>query len=219
MGTGAFVSRLTGEKPLFQDRLLTSIVHEQDGVSHNVLEGTINGAGSALAWIRDDLEVKNMKDRLPGWLKEAENPPLFLNGISGLGAPYWDPDFESVFIGKGQLSEKVVAVVESIAFLIHTNLLQMEHSLPRPGRIQVTGGLSTLDGLCQLLADLTRIPVNRPVQTEATVRGTCYLLAGQPAHWPEEEPGVLFEPLSNQPIASRYAKWVEEMEKRVRVGG
>jgi len=215
MGTGAFVSRSTGEKPLFQKRLLTSIVHEQENVSQNVLEGTINGAGSALAWIRDALALKDLEDRLPAWLKEVKDPPLFLNGISGLGAPYWDPDFESGFVGKGQPSEMVVAVLESIVFLIHTNLLEMQHSLSPPGNIQVTGGLSNLDGLCQLLADLTGISVYRPAQTEATVRGTCYLMAGQPAQWPEVEPGVWFEPESNQPVASRYEKWVEEMEKRV----
>lgn len=218
IGTGAFVSRSTGGKPIFQERLLTSIVHEQESVSQNVLEGTINGAGSALAWVRDALAVKDLEDRLPGWLKEAKDPPLFLNGISGLGAPYWDPDFESGFVGKGRPSDMVVAVLESIIFLIHTNLLEMQHSLSLPGNIQVTGGLSTLDGLCQLLADLTRISVHRPAQTEATVRGTCYLLAGQPAQWPEVEPGVWFEPESNQPLASRYERWVEEMEKRVRGG-
>lgn len=215
MGTGAFVSRSTGKEPLLQSRLLTSIAHEQGSMSHNVLEGTVNGAGSALEWVRDALSMEDFEEKLPEWLEETKDPPLFLNGVSGLGAPYWDPEFSSEFVGEGDPRQKIVAVAESIVFLLQRNLVEMESSLPPPGRIQVTGGLSTLDGLCRLLADLTGIQVYRPAQTEATVRGTCYLLAGQPDHWPEQQPGTWFEPGYNPLITRRYERWAVEMEKRV----
>ena len=219
MGTGAFVSRPTGEKLLFSPGLLTSMVHEQDGVIQNVLEGTVNGAGSALSWAEGSLGVSNLEKQLPGWLAEVKDPPLFMNGISGLGAPYWDPGFKSEFIGGGGVEEKVVAVTESIAFLIHTNILQMDLLLSRPRCIQVSGGLSNLDGLCQLIADLNKRPVFRPGETEATVRGTCYLLAGQPERWPETGSGTWFEPADGTGIAARYGRWAAEMEKRVRKKG
>jgi len=215
MGTGAFVSRPTRTSPQLHPRLLTSVVHEQDSVRHYVLEGTVNGAGSALDWVREALGVEDLEERLPGWLSDVNDPPLFLNGISGLGAPYWDPKFQSDFIGEGPVPQKVVAVAESIVFLLNRNLLEMRHSISPPDRIQVTGGLSKLDGLCQRLADLSGISVYRPAESEATSRGTCFLLSGMPEAWPEPGPGKWFKPDDGTAIGERYDRWVREMEKRV----
>jgi glycerol kinase len=215
LGTGAFVSRPIGSRPILSQELLTSVAHEQGGVSDYVLEGTVNGAGSAIQWVQDTYGIKDVRKLLPVWLREVGNPPLFLNGISGLGSPYWMPDFISTFIGESSASEKVVAVVESIVFLLFRNIVEMGRHLKAPERIQITGGLSTLDGICQLLADLTEIPAYRPVQTEATARGTCYLLAGSPDHWPEPAPGMWFEPVDGTAIAERYDRWLEAMRKRI----
>jgi len=215
MGTGAFVSRPTGANPLFHPRLLTSMVHQQGKTGHYVLEGTVNGAGSALAWARDSIGVEYLEEQLPGWLRDVKDPPLFLNGISGLGAPYWDPKFKSEFIGAGPVPEKVVAVAESIIFLLIRNILEMDRSLSSPDRIQVTGGLSTLDGLCQRLADLSGIRVHRPAESEATSRGTCFLLSGMPEPWPEPDPGTWFKPVDEPALVERYDRWVEEMEVRI----
>jgi glycerol kinase len=216
LGTGAFVSRPIGPQPILSQGLLTSVSYEQDGVSEYVLEGTVNGAGSAIQWVQDTYGIKDVRKLLPVWLREIDTPPLFLNGISGLGSPYWMPDFISSFIGESNASGKVVAVVESIVFLLYRNMVEMGGRLKAPKRIQITGGLSTLDGICQLLADLTEIPAYRPVQTEATTRGTYYLLAGSPDHWPEPSPGRWFEPVGGTAIAERYDRWLEAVEKRVK---
>jgi len=218
IGTGAFVSRPLGQQPLLAPGLLTSVINQQGGISDYVLEGTINGAGSAVEWLREAHGTEDLWEQMPGWLRTVVDPPLFLNGISGLGAPFWVPDFVSGFVGNGQPHEKFVAVVESVVFLLHRNVVEMGLSLKGPEKIQVTGGLAAQDGICQRLADLTRISVFRPAQTEATVRGTCYLLAGRPDRWPEPAPGVWFEPGDGTLITQRYGKWVEEMEKRINSG-
>jgi len=210
------VSRPIGSRPILSQKLLTSVAHEQDGVSDYVLEGTVNGAGSAIQWVQDTCGIKDIRNQLPVWLREVGSPPLFLNGISGLGSPYWLPDFISTFIGESSASEKVVAVVESVVFLLFRNIVEMGRHLKAPERIQITGGLSAVDGLCQLLADLTGIPAYRPVQTEATARGTCFLLAGSPENWPEPAPGRWFEPVDGTSIAKRYHRWLEAMEKKVK---
>lgn len=214
MGTGAFVSRAVGGQPVLSRGLLASVIHKQDGKSEYVLEGTVNGAGSALKWAQDAFRVKDLRKHLPGWLRENREPPLFLNGISGLGSPYWIPDFGSEFIGEGGVQAKVVAVVESIVFLLNRNLVEMAKHLKAPERIQISGGLSSLDGICRFLADLTGVTVYRPVQREATACGTCYLLAGRPERWEESAPGDLFEPESGASLSHRYRRWLEEMEKR-----
>ncbi|UCF89384.1 MAG: hypothetical protein JSV70_03870, partial [bacterium] len=192
-----------------------SVIHKQNSVAEYVLEGTVNGAGSALQWIKQACQIEGLRKHLPGWLEENSDPPLFLNGISGLGSPYWIPDFRSEFMGESDIPGKVVAVVESIVFLLNRNLAEMSKYLKAPERIQVSGGLSSLDAICRLLADLAGIPVYRPVHREATARGTCYLLAGRPDQWEEQAPGDLFEPAEDLSLSCRYNRWQEEMEKRV----
>jgi glycerol kinase len=219
MGTGAFLSCPLGQWPVIVPGLLTSIVHEQGGVSEYVLEGTVNGAGSAIDWVKGVHKIEGIWKLLPGWLEKVKEPPLFLNGISGVGSPYWIPDLEPEFIGKGGVPEMVVAVVESIVFLLYRNFVEMKNYIAEPEMIQVSGGLAALDGICQLLADLFRISVYRPIETEATARGTCYLLAGKPDHWPESAPGIWFDPRERSLLVKRYHRWLVEMEGSMRSEG
>ena len=99
-GTGAFVSRSSGSLALYSRRLLTSLIFRDselhsDSQNHFVLEGTINGAGSALEWLAKQYPDTNIYEHLSEWLNEIEMPPLFLNGVSGLASPFWQPDFVS----------------------------------------------------------------------------------------------------------------------------
>ena len=208
IGTGAFVQQVLAESRDDVENLLTSVVWSDDQQTRYVLEGTVNGAGSALDEIGGSLGIKasDVEANLEEWLRKAESPPLFLNGVSGLGAPYWVADFPSRFIDKGEDWEKIVAVIESILFLINENLHELEKYLTPPRQLVITGGLSALDGLCQRLADLTQKPVYRPGECEATARGTAWLLA-QPREWPGPSPGIWFYPSENKKLADRYHRW------------
>jgi len=73
--------------------------------------------------------------------------------------------------------------------------------------------------LCQRLADLSSIRVHRPAESEATSRGTSFLLSGMPEAWPDPEPGTWFRPGDGTAISERYDRWLEEMEKNVRGEG
>jgi len=218
VGTGAFLSRPTGSSYVTGRRLLSSIVYQQDDEPQYVLEGTVNGAGSAVEWAEETFEIKKIWNKLPGWLKKVKKPPLFINGISGLAAPFWIPDFESEFVSEGDDRDKVVAVVESIVFLINSNITETSKHVPSPRLILITGGLSRLDGLCERLADLTRLQVHRPDETEATARGTGYLLAETPGSWPKKKKGKTFVPGTDRGIALRFRAWEEIMLKRMRKG-
>lgn len=220
-GTGAFLSRSSGPLALYSRRLLTSLIFRDSELrggsqNHYVLEGTVNGAGSALEWLGHQYPDTNIFDHLSEWLNEIESPPLFLNGISGLGAPFWLPNFVSQFNREGNVSEKAVAVVESIIFLLKASLDEMCTLSSPPEQIQITGGLASLDGLSQRLADLSGLPVYRPTQCEATARGTAYLLAEQPSHWPEQDNGIWFEPEDNSALAKRYDDWMTLMLEKIR---
>ena len=217
IGTGAFLSRPSGEIPITGRRLLTSLILQQENETEYVLEGTANGAGSALEWFADEYGISDLMQQLPGWLTQDTDPNvLFLNGISGLGAPFWIADFPSRFEGSESPETRAVAVVESITFLIQASLDEMLKLASPPEQIQVTGGLAQLDGLCQRLADLSGLSVYRPRQCEATGRGTAYLLADAPRHWPEDNPGEWFEPRDNPLLKHAYWHWTELMLKTMR---
>jgi glycerol kinase len=216
IGTGAFVSRPAGHYPKFARRLLTSIVHAEDREPSYVLEGTVNGAGSALEWAQKELKVDNLFDRLPAWLDAVVEPPLFLNGISGLGAPFWVPDFPSQFVGDGDAAARMVAVVESFVFLLHNNMSEMLKFASPPEQVQVTGGLAELDGVCQRIADLSGLPVYRPVEHEATARGAAWLVAAGPDDWPETDIGTWFRPRRNEALRQRFNRWLDALLQAMR---
>ena len=213
-GTGAFVLRATGARRVFAPRLLTSVLEGSDAPRFS-LEGTVNGAGAALGWLarKEGLPEAELFRRLPGWLKAT--PPgkvLFLNGVGGLGSPFWVPGFPSRFLGEGGPALRAVAVVESVVFLLQANLEAMAEVLPPPRRIRLTGGLARLDGMAQRIADLTGLPVERPPVLEATARGLAYLAAGKPSGLAEEI-GETFEPRANPGLTAAYRRWREAMER------
>lgn len=208
IGTGAFVQQVLEEYREDVANLLTSVVWADDQHIKYVLEGTVNGAGSALHEIGKSLGIKSgdVEANIEDWLRKAKAPPLFLNGVSGLGAPYWVADFVSRFIDEGEGWEKIVAVIESILFLINENLNELEKYLGPARQIVITGGLAVINGLCQRLADITRKVVYRPAKCEATARGIAYLQA-QPQKWPELSPGDFFRPSENNKLTVRYRSW------------
>lgn len=211
MGTGAFVQRASGHYPGYEPRLLTGIVLRDAGETVFVLEGTVNGAGAALEWLAQEHRIDRLEQQLPGWLAEPGEPPLFLNGISGLGAPYWVADFDSRFVGGAPVPQLAVAVAESIVFLLQANLDEFQKLAPPPARILAGGGLTEYDGLCQRLSDLSGLPLHRPAEHEATARGISWLLAGKPRDWPEPDAGVWFQPRANAPLQARYEHWLGKM--------
>jgi len=211
-GTGAFVQRVMRQPPEDANGFLNGVAYQTEELVLYSLEGTVNGAGSALEWFREMADVKHIEEALPQWLQREGHVPLFLNGVSGLGSPFWQPVFESEFVGEGEVWQQAVAVVESIVFLLQINLEGMAARMPVPVAMRISGGLSNLSGFCQRLANLAGIPVTRSVQSEATARGCAFLLAGCPDDWQTPEPDDMFWPQADAGLTDRYARWKALME-------
>lgn len=215
-GTGAFVLRATGTRLVQSERLLSGVLHADEERVEYVLEGTVNGAGSALAWFERTYGVEGLIRKLADWTRQVPASPLvFLNGVSGLGSPFWQARFPVRFEGEGSLAERAVAVVESIVFMLAVNLEEQARRLPAPVRIRLTGGLANLNGLGQRLADLTGIVVERPPELEATARGAAFLLAGRPAGWEAGGAPDVFEPQPNPKLEANYARWRAAVEREL----
>ena len=85
----------------------------------------LRSSGCSASWASTDVV-----SLLPQWLERDGEPSLFLNGIAGLGGPFWKPDFASRYVGTGEPWQQAVAVVESIAFLLQANIDEMAKYLP-----------------------------------------------------------------------------------------
>ena len=208
VGTGAFVQRVVPDGASLPAGILHSVVcADEDGVlaSH---EGTVNGAGSALDWLRERvaLDVDRALAVLATREPLADDVPLFLNRVGGLGAPYWLSDFPSEFVGDGDDARLLAAVVESIAFLLCVNLERLQRSAPLQ-QIRISGGLARNDYLCRCLAAVSRLPVARPAAVEATARGIAYLAAAKPGSWARLPVEQSFVPGPAPELLERYARW------------
>ncbi len=119
----------------------------------------------------------------------------------------------STINGRGDEIAQLVAVLESIAFLLTVNLETMQRAAPLL-RVSITGGLSACDYLCRVLADTSGLVVERYALREATARGAAFLAAGEPDDWQLAPVERVFEPAPESAVRGRYARWREEMRLR-----
>jgi len=208
IGTSAFVQRAIEHDPGHVPRQLTGIILDDGKATVYTVEGNVNGAGTGLEWLAKELGIGDVAAALPGWLaRPAEGIPLFLNGIAGLGGPFWVAGFDSRFVGEGEPWQKAVALVESIAFLLQANIDHMARYVAPIARMRVSGGLSRIDGLCGKLASLANVPVHRRDDPEASARGIAYLAAGRPREWNHPVREEVFAPAADAGLAGRYRRW------------
>jgi glycerol kinase len=210
VGTGAFVFRVAGEVPP-GSRLLRSVVHWAESPEY-VVEGTVNGAGSALAAFAQARGIADVGAALDAaWQDDSSaGDVVYLNGIGGLGSPDWRGDFCSRFIGDGTPEQQLVAIAESILFLIQRNLVLLGPLGAPCNFVLASGGISQSDRFCQALADLAGLPLHRPAHCEATARGAVFLLAGRPVEWaalPKQE----FAPRGAPGLQARHRRWQAAM--------
>ncbi|MEA3299008.1 MAG: FGGY family carbohydrate kinase [Pseudomonadota bacterium] len=206
MGTGAFALVPTGSRLVLDDELLGGIASSgPDAVTYS-LEGTVNGAGAALAWEEEHWGIGPIAPQLDDWLARPGAPPIFVNTVGGLGSPWWRAGPDARLEGDGEPWQRGVAVAESIVFLLEANLDCLARAGVAPTRLRVSGGLARADGLCQRLADLSGLAVSRPAATEATARGIAWLAAGQPSDWPRP-PEDSFTPSANPALGDRYRRF------------
>lgn len=211
IGTGAFVQRpIEGPAP-DAPGLLHGVAWQDQTRSIGVLEGTVNGAGAALEWLAGErgVPMETLLDGADRWLREVDDPPWFINGVGGLGAPFWVADCPIRFSRDGSLAEHTVAALESIVFLLQVNIERiLEASTGQAGaarRIIVSGGVARWAGLCERLADLAGMPVERPADIEATARGIAWLLGATGA--PAAEAPAHYAPHPNPALLARFRQW------------
>lgn len=143
------------------------------------LEGVINTAGSAYSWFQRELGKDSSFDSLDASASEVKlpNSVLFFPYLSGVSSPYWG-EGTGTFTGLSLLSTNghmARAVMEGIAYNIRENLDAMAEVCGKAKEIRLYGGGSKSALWCQIIANITNIPVTRLCSSETALAGAAIL--------------------------------------------
>jgi glycerol kinase len=134
-GTGAFLVVNTGLVRVRSAHGLLSTVAWQigDQVVY-ALEGSCFIAGAAVQWLRDGLGLIRSSSEIEALARSvaASDGVVFVPALSGLGAPYWDPDARGLICGltRGSSAGHIArATLESIAFQVADLVSAMREDL------------------------------------------------------------------------------------------
>ena len=181
-GTGCFTLMNIGDTPVrSRAGLVTTVGWSLNGETTYALEGSVFNAGSAIQWLRDELQVISTSHECDIL---AESVPdsggiYLVPAFTGLGAPYWDMYARGCVVGITRGTTKAHfarAVLESIAYQVTDLMTAMRQDAGcEISLLRVDGGASVSDLMMQFQADLLRIPVDRPAMVETTAFGAASL--------------------------------------------
>jgi glycerol kinase len=230
-GTGCFMLLNAGTTaPPPRSGLITTTAYRLEGQASYAIEGSIFAAGATVKWLRDALGLiaeAAATQALAGSVADTGGVYL-VPAFVGLGAPHWEPDARGLISGLSfgtNVRHIVRAALESVAYQTHDLALAMlGEGGERLGALRVDGGMTANDWLCQFLADILRIPIERPAGIESTALGAAMLAGMTVGLWDGTE-GVSrlrtridrFEPLL--PEAERDALltgWREALARALR---
>ncbi len=181
-GTGCFALANIGDQfRISGNGLLTTVAYRLGGKTTYAIEGAIFVAGAAVQWLRDGLGIIKSSAETEALAQSVpDNGGVYLvPGFTGLGAPHWNPHARGALLGLTRAATRahvVRAALEAQGYQTADLLAAMSADAGRPiSELRVDGGLVRNDWACQFISDITRTPLLRPVNTEATALGAAYL--------------------------------------------
>ena len=193
-GTGCFTLMNVGAQPVrSRAGLVTTVGWSLKGETTYALEGSVFNAGSAIQWLRDELQIISASHECDVL---AESVPdtggvYLVPAFTGLGAPYWDMYARGCIVGitRGTTKAHIArAVLESIAYQVTDLMTAMRQDAGcEISGLRVDGGASVSNLMMQLQADLLRIPVDRPAMVETTAFGAASLAGLAVGLWKDRD--------------------------------
>ncbi|MCY4198714.1 MAG: glycerol kinase [Gammaproteobacteria bacterium] len=181
-GTGCFVMSNTGRARLASgNQLLSTIGYRVGGETTYALEASLFVAGMAIKWLRDNIGLIDSAKDTEACARETGGDTggvLFVPALSGLGAPHWQPNARGLIRGLSldtTRAQLVTAVLASIGYSTAELLDVMGQDGATTEALQVDGGMVVNSWLCQWIADLCQVPVERPKVAESTALGAAML--------------------------------------------
>lgn len=183
-GTGSFLLINSGPRPKFSSAgALTTVAWKLGPKAPLIyaLEGSAFVSGAAVQWLRDGLELFEKSadiEKLANSVQDTGGVE-FVPALTGLGAPWWDPEARGIIAGltRGTTKAHVArACLEGIALQNCDLLTAMQKDLGKKVTVlKVDGGASANNLLMQLQADYLGVRLVRPKMLETTSAGAAYL--------------------------------------------
>jgi glycerol kinase len=177
-GTGAFLVSHTGDKIVRSTNglLTTRAATLTDGKAQFALEGSVFVAGAAVQWFRDGLKAIGASPEINPLAKKSESDDIiFVPALTGLGAPYWNPEARGTIFGLTRatgLADLARATLEGVAFQVADLIEAIAADTGKPlTEMSVDGGMTDSDLFLQLQADILGFELRRSLQREATALG------------------------------------------------
>ncbi len=193
-GTGCFMLVNIGTSAVASThRLLTTPAYRINGQTTYALEGSIFIAGAAIQWLRDRLgviadasETKSLATRVPD-----SHGVYMVPAFVGLGAPHWDPEARGAIFGltlDASVAHLARAALEAVAYQTRDLIVAVSNDCRAPlTAMRVDGGMAANEWLCQFLADILDLPVERPQNLETTALGVAFFAGLATGVWNDIE--------------------------------
>ncbi|MEO0411792.1 MAG: glycerol kinase GlpK [Pseudomonadota bacterium] len=220
-GTGCFLLANTGlEIKRSHNRLLSTVLSSLKGQRTFALEGSIFVAGSLMQWLRDSLQLIESAEESEALARSVDDSAgvVIVPALAGLGAPYWNPHARGAILGltRGATRAHVVrAALEAQSYQTHDLIVAMGRDGQTIDTLRVDGGMVSNEWLCQDLADVLGIALEKPAVVETTALGAAMLAClgvGDAADLKETahmwQPNATFEPgQPKETVRARLRLW------------
>lgn len=232
-GTGLFAMIETGNRIYASDKLVATVAWKLDGEAHYALEGSIFTGGEIIRFIKDNLGIISSAAESSDAAKSviSNEGVYFVPALSGLGAPYWDPDARGLIIGLTGAANKnhiIRAALESLAYQTKDVVIEFENTL-KSGfdlskyKLRVDGKASENDFLMQFQSDILNMVVEKAGFTEMTAFGIAGLSAVSTGFWTDamfrrfKKTEKIYNPQIGYNAGNAlYAKWREAVLKSLK---
>lgn len=180
-GTGAFILSNSGTAvPTSANRLLSTVLFQENDVRHYALEGSVFVAGSLIQWMRDGLGILQTAAETAQLAASVPDNGgvVIVPALSGLGAPHWRPDARGLIdgldfsTGSAHLAR---AALESMAHQTYDLQTAFAADGAAWTSFSIDGGMAANDWMAQDIADILDLPVERPAFLETTALGAAML--------------------------------------------
>ncbi|GAA4647572.1 glycerol kinase GlpK [Pontixanthobacter gangjinensis] len=182
-GTGAFILANKGtEIPGSNNRLLGTVLYQDNGERTYALEGSVFVAGSLVQWLRDSLGLLGTASETETLARSISDSGgvVIVPAMSGLGAPHWQPEALGVIAGLSFATGRAQIARAALEAMAHQTY-DLAEAFAADGAkwtsLKVDGGMSANDWMAQDIANMLGLPVERPDFVETTALGAAMLAA------------------------------------------
>lgn len=182
-GTGTFVLAHSGTSPpRSTQRLLATLAWRLGGQAAYAVEGSVFTAGAAVQWLRDGIGIIATAPETEALARAVDDSGgvVVVPAFTGMGAPHWRADVRGMITGVTAATTRAHLARATLEAVAHQTADLLD-ALAADGvactRLRVDGGMVANDWLCQHLADVLGVMVERPREIETTALGAA-MLAG-----------------------------------------